>query len=799
MARLLPAARTGTTVGTLAARPVRDYQPEPLKPALEPFDLREALAILRRRAWLLLFTTVAASAAAGYVELSDLPKFRTNAVIRLADTRAALTGALANSPSEGLGGAGFDPLLSQLQVLSSRALAGQVVDSVPALRLELRELPAVRLASLRVDPAAPADTLRFRFSGAGPVVTGSSGDRQGVYGAAIEVGGVQLMVPAAPAETSGRIVVRSRESSINQVLANLEVQPRDRTDVVDVWYTDHDPEVAQQVANAIVKVFQAANADAAQQQSRLRRVFVQEQLRQNDSLLLRAQLALSAFRGGTQLYSSKERLSAEQSALLGVEVQRQSLASDRGIYQSLLKTLEEGSGEEEALGALVSAPGAAANPVVAQLYTQLVGFKTARDSLLALGSARTHPDVERLATLIEAMQTKLVSAAHSLIRALDSRIQALDNLKVRTGEVFVQYSGKEAEEATLTQQMEGLRTISDQLRQEFQRARISEAVEVGQVEILDLAMVPGTSTGVGPTRKVLFGSLLGFLLGLGLAFVLEHMNSSIRRRDQIEPTLFVPGLAVIPQMSRSARRSVRALGKGRNNRTGPGTDAELSQALVAAVDLRSNDAEAYRQLRTSLLFSQSGRVLKTIVVTSPAPGDGKSTVASNLAVTFAQQGMRVLLVDCDLRRSSLHNIFRVRREPGLTQVLRGELALEAAMRVTGVDNLFLLSAGPLVAAPAELLGAPQMRALLDRLTHDFEVIILDSPPVLVASDAAVLAATADGTLVVLRAGQTEEGDAQLAVEQLTAVGAQVVGAVLNDPDAAARRHGGYQYAGYYGE
>jgi capsular exopolysaccharide synthesis family protein len=189
-----------------------------------------------------------------------------------------------------------------------------------------------------------------------------------------------------------------------------------------------------------------------------------------------------------------------------------------------------------------------------------------------------------------------------------------------------------------------------------------------------------------------------------------------------------------------------------------------------------------------------------VLVTSPSPGDGKTTVAANLAVAVAHQGMRVLLIDADLRRGRIHQLFRMQREPGLSQVLTGETTLAAAIRPTPITGLFVLMTGCLPDAPSELVGGGSMRSLLEDAAREFAMVVLDSPPVLAAADASVLTTLVDATMVVVRAGQTGQEAAQAAVGQLNAVGGKVVGAVLNDPDAALRANQEYYYySNYYGK
>jgi capsular exopolysaccharide synthesis family protein len=304
----------------------------------------------------------------------------------------------------------------------------------------------------------------------------------------------------------------------------------------------------------------------------------------------------------------------------------------------------------------------------------------------------------------------------------------------------------------------------------------------------------------------MFLLLLGLSLGLATALLRERLYSSLRRRGQLEGLLNVAELAVIPPVvtrrrslpggrQRSPRHRVATTGEHGRVAAGP----RLGDGLVAASDVHSIAAEAYRLLRTNLLFSLPSGPLRSVLVTSPSPGDGKTTVAANLAIAFAHQGMRVLLVDADLRRGRIHDLFHVARDPGLSQVLQGSISLEAATHPTPVTGLYALTTGRLPDSPNELVGTEAMRSILQTAAQEFAVLIIDSPPVLAASDAAVIATITDATVIVVRAGRTHEEEAQSTLSQLTAVGANVVGAVLNDPDAAVRANGGYYYYQYYGK
>lgn len=221
--------------------------------------------------------------------------------------------------------------------------------------------------------------------------------------------------------------------------------------------------------------------------------------------------------------------------------------------------------------------------------------------------------------------------------------------------------------------------------------------------------------------------------------------------------------------------------------------SQIRASLVTVTDPRSAAAEAYRALRTNLSFSSLDDPIRTLVVTTPAPQPGKSTAIANLAVTLAQGGNRTLLADCDLRRPALHEIFGVDNSSGLTSMMLDESAMtEPPLQETGIDNLWLVPSGPLPPNPADLLGSRRMDAVIARLIESADIALLDAPPVVAVTDAAVLGSKVDGVLLVVTAGVTRREHAERAKETLEKVNVRIVGAVLVNAPADALM------GGYYG-
>lgn len=789
---------------TPGGRPQPDPSPlaYPAGPAVDAeaspggLGLGQVFQILRRRWWMVVLGAVLAFGAAWYLVPEPTTTYRANAVVRLDDARRALAGGLAGESGENIRSTEF--MVSQVHVLRSRALVGEVVDRL-GLRLQGPEgFPTHLLQEISIATGPVRDTIWIDAGAGGTYrVRAGATDVQAAYGTPVEVGGVRFALAGPVEQERPYLTVLPREMAIDMVLLSLNAVPRERAAIIDIMYRSGDAARTAQVVNAVADAYQAQNARGVQELARRRREFVEEQMVLAQGKFEQAQQALSDYRSRGRLYSSQERLQTEQAGLMNLEVQRDQLESERRMITAFLARVERApdASFDQEVRALISSPsGAPASPIISQLFGQLVQYQTEREGHLAAGRSTTHPDVERLTALIATTRTNLIAAARSHVSSIDLRIAGLADRRDRSAETIRSLPDSETEELRLAQDAETARRSAEMLRDEYQRARMAEAVGVGQVEILDYAMFAAPQAAGRRTQKLAIALFFGLMLGSGGALLLETTNASIRRRGEMEGVLNAPVLGMIPHLktSESQRPLWRRALPGRSNGAEDGAGGG-----VLAFDFHSVAAEAYRMLRTNLVFLNRDRELKTLVVSSASSGEGKTTTAANLAAAFARQGKKVLLVDCDLRRPRLHGVFGIERDPGFVDLILGEATAAEVVRPTSVNRLYVMTRGRFDEGVTEMLSGGRMKRFLSTFGSRFDLILLDTSPVMLTADAASVGAMADGVLLVVRAGHTHREAARQTMRQLQMVGAEVVGVVLNDPESVTERYGEYAYSRQY--
>ena len=683
-----------------------------------------------------------------------------------------------------------DPVLSEALVLSTQRLALTVVDNL-GLRLQFQDPETWRdqvISDVQVDTLARPDSFVLRLKGpAGYEVR--TADRRlvasGGYAAPVMGPGFSFRVRPYEGESyDAHFAVIPRVTAAALVSGGLSYDVQGSTNSISIRYQGTDPTLVPEILNAAAIALREFGANRTKELADQRLTYIRGQVEQ----------AAERYRqslGEVQRYKERESLTdltAEEVATINsiqeFEHQRQRRMADVASLRGVLAA--DTAVSIEAVNRLAAIPGLSDNSALAFQIQNVLKLYDDRRTLIAgsLGLREGNPQVGALDDRIAHGASALREAANATLRAMVADIASLERQVADLRAQLRTFPGKESQFAQLTLQSELLNDTYKYLLTQYQAASISSATIHPYIEIMDAATSAGR-VGVGVRQKLMIGLLVGLFLGILAAFLLDYLDQTIKSSTDLERVLDIPVLGLIPLGTHFG--AARARNGGRRRGAIP---------LVSLASPEDPSAEAYRAFRTNVTFvNAEERALKLLCVTSPGPGEGKSTTAANLAITLAQQGTHVLLVDADLRRPVVHRAFNLVQEPGLTDILVGAATLREAARPNVVTNLDVLPAGALPPNPSELLGSAAMHRLLEQLRAEYDMVIFDSPPALAVTDSTVLGASTDGMIIVVRAGETEEAAAQQALEQFRRVHARVAGAVLNGVEAKGDRYYYYERGG----
>jgi capsular exopolysaccharide synthesis family protein len=408
--------------------------------------------------------------------------------------------------------------------------------------------------------------------------------------------------------------------------------------------------------------------------------------------------------------------------------------------------------------------------------------------------------------------SRFAESKASLGQQLDEMSRQVETTKLRLGELEQQRTAQEEMEYTqLSGALTQYQTSYANLLQSFETLRLTEAQSTDSVVLMEAAAVPTAPVRPRVLVNTLLAAVVGALAALGIVFLLEYLDDRVQTPEDLQRIANVPVLGAIGVTPSASRNPSAAHAFRRGTRSGEGMQAgtpalrgapdlvpagEAAEAVLISVsDPRHPIVEAYRRLRTNLQYYNLDASLTSLLLTSAEAGEGKSSSSANLAVVMAQSGVRVILVDADLRKPRQHRIFGVARQPGLAEALRGGFAPELLRPVPGVPNLRLLTSGETVPNPAEVLGSQRMRQLVEQLHAEADFVIFDTPPLLAVTDAQIVGHLVDGALLVINSQKTSAGAVHRALESLAQVNVPVMGAVLNRLSGAGRSY--YYYYHYY--
>lgn len=351
----------------------------------------------------------------------------------------------------------------------------------------------------------------------------------------------------------------------------------------------------------------------------------------------------------------------------------------------------------------------------------------------------------------------------------------------------------------MKQRRETNESLLKDLQEKQKQNDIQQAGTSNNIAVVDYSIVPEQPIGPRRLLNVVAAFILALAFGCGLALFLEYLDDTVRSTDDVEKLLRLPALAVIPSIESSARKRLLLAGGGGNKNQADNAGGIPQTELLIKADSRSSLAEAYRQLRTSILLSTAGHAPKSLLVTSSVPSEGKTTTTVNTAISLSQTGASVLIIDADMRRPRLHSIFQKENREGLSTILSSEMSeneIFSIIKRHDNSSLHVLTSGPIPPNPAELIGSEQMRRLLKTLERNFTHIVVDSPPIASFTDGVLVASMVDGVLLVVHAGKSSRGIVRRSRQLLQDVGVKIFGVVLNNVNIKSQ-DGYYYNQSYY--
>jgi capsular exopolysaccharide synthesis family protein len=816
----------------------RELTPQQLAPAgvgpyydtveVEPeVHLRDYLMVLKRRRWWLLGVFAAVVGFAMWKLDRATPIYQADATIRIdePDEDIPIISEIA-SLSKG------SPLMTEIEILKSRSLAEKVVRdlglNVGVVQPKVNRSAVIDTAWVTAQwPPTGSYLLKYEdgvWTASRMLGNDSMVQRpdlivaRATQGQPLALPGVKI-VPRSP-ENSGTasfvVWVGRVRDAVGGMLGRLSVTaPVKQANVVFVTYRHPDPILAKEAVDAVASKFIEHSSQTNKTEARSTREFIQTQLTQLSKELKEREEELQAYKESAQIVELSSEAQQRISQYARFEAEQSQYQIERTALVSLMNELDK----TDARGSDVSTfPSFIQNEAIQQLKVQQNVLEAERNKLLT-ELTPSHPDVVAVQQQVEHIQQNLRVAAEGYRTALDSRINALGQTLGRFQADLDRLPEKEVDLARLTRAKQVKEQLYVQLQGKLQEAEIAEAVEVASIQVVDRAIVPERPVTPKKRMTMTLALLLGIALGCGAAFAREYFDNTMRSKEHVERELRLPTIGEIPLLGENGRlrfltKPVIALRGGKTQARGSRDgDSNLPartvgqpsgrRKLITQLPPFSPAVEAYRALCTNVGFlpldpSRGGR--RTVLVSSPGPNDGKSTTATNLAICFAQQGSVTVLVDADMRKSSLHRYFGLNRRPGLSDYLSHRASLEDILHSTTVNRLSFVSAGSAVALPLELLGSEKMNQFLEAVLRVAEVVIFDSPPTLAVADAHALAPMMDDTLLVIRSGFTDKAAAADALALLSGGGANRVTCVLNGVNYLEAYGASYYrqyYQGYY--
>lgn len=567
-----------------------------------------------------------------------------------------------------------------------------------------------------------------------------------------------------------------RESRIiDSFLDHLSVSPIRNSRLVDVRFASTDRNLAARAANALAQAYIDQSLEFRFTASKAASDWLEEQLAEQRKKVEASELALQKYREQGDAVALEDRQNVVVQRFAELNAAQTRARTERIEKEAQYKRLL--ALQEDRL-AIDTFPAILSNAFIQELKAELASLQRER-AKLAETYGEKHSRMIELQSAIEAGEARLQGEIAKVVQAVRNEYLAAeaqersltDALDKQKAEVLA-LNRSSITYGVLRREAESNQQIYNSLMERAKESGVSSELRASNIHVVDAAEVPRTPARPRKAMNLFLGLFAGCVLGAGGAFILERLDSRIKSPEEIK-ALGLPFLGLIPVVN---------------------TDDLAHRSPLLTKGVPAGFAEALRLIRTNVLFSFPDTAVRSIVVTSAAPGEGKTQVAANLAIGLAQAGERVVLVDADMRRPRVHEVLDIDQAPGLSEVITGQVKASASVVKAEMTNLWVLPGGTNPPNPSELLGSDRLGSLLSRLTEHFDWVVIDTPPVMAVTDASLVAHRAGGVLMVVGSDEADRHAVEQAIEQLSAARARFVGGVLNRANVERHR---YYYARYY--
>jgi capsular exopolysaccharide synthesis family protein len=593
------------------------------------------------------------------------------------------------------------------------------------------------------------------------------------------------------------------------------------TRLIEISFRHTNPQLAAFVVNSIGETFVTANQNKRSGTSRKTSDFLQKRITDLQSEIRAGELELVDLKKSEGILKTTNEQTIVLDRLAGLNKQLLDAENKRKNAEAQYMAIKD---SPEAINALAEAENqrfiqdreTAILAVRNDTQKKIADYRAQRAKLLQ-EYKESAPEIVEIDTQIRSLEDSLAKVVEDntlKVQALRERTSKLlvDNLRTKyvqakaeedkiRGAYDEQYNEAQVQNVggvrlrLLEQTIETNRGFLENLRKQQSSNDVASQGSDNNISVAGFAIPPEQPVSPSRLMTVMAALFLSTLFGMGLALFLEYLDDTIRTTEEIETYLQLPALAAIPTIDSIPKRKLLLVGASNEERA----EEQANSELLIYADSRSSLAEAYRQLRTSILLSTAGHAPKSLLITSSLPSEGKTTTATNTAISLAQTGAKVLIIDADMRRPRLHSVFNIENGDGLSTILSTEMTEAEILKVVKVDEgtkLNLLTSGPIPPNPAELIGSEQMANLLKLLSAHFTHVVVDSPPITSFTDGVLIASMVDGVILVVHAGKSSRQVVRRARQLLQDVGAKIFGVVLNNVNLRSQDNY-YYYQSYY--